>query len=48
LAQIYGYLKNCMGNNIDRRTATRYAIRRGLSASKYVRKTSWRLLQNWR
>jgi hypothetical protein len=33
-----------MGNNIDRRTATRYAIRQGLSAPKYMRKASWRLV----
>jgi hypothetical protein len=30
-----------MGNNIDRRNATRYAIRQSLSAPKYMRKASW-------
>jgi intergrase/recombinase len=32
------------GSNIDRRTVTRYAIRYGLLAPKYMRKVSWRLM----
>jgi len=31
------------GNSFDRRTVTRYAIRHGLLAPKYMRKVSWRL-----
>jgi intergrase/recombinase len=37
-------LKKFAGNNIDRRTVTRYAIRHGLLAPKYMRKVSWRLM----
>ena len=37
-------LKRFSGNSIDRRTVTRYAIRHGLLAPKYMRKVSWRLM----
>jgi intergrase/recombinase len=37
-------LKRFSGNNIDRRTVTRYAIRHNLLAPKYMRKVSWRLM----
>jgi intergrase/recombinase len=37
-------LKRFAGNNIDRRTVTRYAIRHSLLAPKYMRKVSWRLM----
>jgi hypothetical protein len=33
-----------MSSNTDRRTATRYAVRQGLLAFKYMRKASWRLV----
>jgi len=32
------------GSSIDRKTVTRYAIRHGLLAPKYMRKVSWRLM----
>jgi intergrase/recombinase len=37
-------LKEFAGNSFDRRTVTRYAIRHGLLAPKYMRKVSWRLM----
>jgi intergrase/recombinase len=37
-------LKEFAGNNIDRRTVARYAIRHGLLVPKYMRKVSWRLM----
>jgi intergrase/recombinase len=37
-------LKRFLGNNLDRRTVTRYAKRHGLLALKYMRKVSWRLM----
>jgi intergrase/recombinase len=37
-------LKRFSGDNIDRRTVTRYAIRHSLLAPKYMRKVSWRLM----
>jgi len=37
-------LNECIGNSFDRRTVTRYAIRHGLLAPKYMRKVSWRLM----
>jgi intergrase/recombinase len=37
-------LKKFSGNSIDRRTVTRYVIRHGLLAPKYMRKVSWRLM----
>jgi intergrase/recombinase len=37
-------LKRFIGSNIDRRTVTRYAVRHGLLAPKYMRKVSRRLM----
>jgi intergrase/recombinase len=37
-------LKRFVGSNIDRRTVTRYAVRHGLLAPKYMRKVSRRLM----
>jgi intergrase/recombinase len=37
-------LKKYTGSSIDRRTVTRYAVRHGLLAPKYMRKVSWRLM----
>jgi len=35
---VLGLLKNYIGNNIYRRTVTRYAVRHGLLAPKYMRR----------
>jgi intergrase/recombinase len=37
-------LKKYLGNNADRRTVTRYAIRHSLLAPKHMRKVSWRIM----
>jgi hypothetical protein len=37
-------LKRFASSNTDRRTATRYAVRHNLLASKHVSKVSWRLM----
>jgi intergrase/recombinase len=37
-------LKRSAGNNIDKRTVTRYVVGHGILAPRYMRKVSWRLM----
>jgi intergrase/recombinase len=44
LCKVLELLKRSTGSNIDRKTVTRYVVRHGLLAPRYMRKVSWMLM----